>query len=296
VKAEPASGDPAAPAPGVSNRQQKINEYERRIAEQDQRIRALEAANGRTPATPGAAPAQPAADAVKKDPAWKRFKDMPDAPKLAEFDSVDDHAAAMALFISDQRDAERQQQSQAQHTQQEQERATHTRVETFTNRVQEAAKADPQFVASLSDEVKHLRPMFALQPGEQSGPLNILWELVYDSPRLENHLRHFSSNPGELRRLETVPTEIQALPAHQRVGAHINWLIQEFGAIDRGFTKPAAAPAPTPKTLTDAVDVQTLGRKASTPTDPKAAAVRSGNTRAYRELRRAERAQQHGRR
>lgn len=280
-----APATPAAPAqPTVSKRQQTINDYERRIAEQDQRIRALE--SGSRPAAPAepAAPAQPAAATV---PEWKRIAALPDAPKIDDFESLGEHAAAMALFVNHTLQTEAQTRTHGEQLT----AAQVTRVETFITRLNEAKVADPTFVSKLTPDVRALKPFSALAPGEQGGPRNVIAEQVYDSPISPKVLIHLSEHPEALAKLETMPDHIKAMPAAMRNREHIKWIVKEFGKLEGSLESPSAPAAPQPKTLTDAAEpAQTLGTRAAEATDPKARAIRTGSTSAYRQARREERA------
>lgn len=287
-----------APAPTVSKRQQQINDYERRIAEQDQRIRALEASRQ----TPPAARAQPQAPVTPAEPAWKRYAAMPDAPKLSDVDaqgnalfaSVEEHTAAMFLFIRGQEQAAEQRRTVSD----EHRAAMQSRVERIHQAITEAAQ-DPTFATSLSDEVRTIKPVSSLAPDEPSGPLNILWELVYDSPYLAQHLRNFSANPGELRRIEAMPPRIAALPAHMRAAEHVKWMVQEFGKLEGRLesTAPSAsAPAAQASTISAAPPPPpTLSRTGST-TNPQEAAIARGDQAGFEQWDKIETAKVQARR
>jgi hypothetical protein len=273
----------------LSRRQQQINDYERRIAEQDQRIRALES----RPATPAAQEPAPAPAA----PEWKKYRDMADAPKMADFDSVEDHAAAMALFIADKRADDRARVDQERSTAEQLTAAQQQRVETFVTQLHDARAADPEFVNKLSPVVRdHVKPFAALRPGENSGPVNVIGELVYDSPIAPKVLLHLSTNPDALKRLLTPPPHVLALPRAAQANAHTQWMVREFGKLEGSLETPSApatpvAPAPVPKLVTDApAPPHTLGARPAPAADTRSAVIKSGNTRAYREMRRKERA------
>lgn len=279
VTPSPAPATPASPERAVSKRQQQINDYERRIAEQDQRIRALEDSL-RAPARP-----DPAAPAVpeKTEPEWKRYAAMPDAPKLADFDSVEEHTAAMAFFIADKRYEERQ---QAEHARSEGEQLAaveHQRISAFDARVTDVAKTDPDIVSTIAPLAQRL--------GQAGGPSRIVGQLALDSEVGPQVLRHLAEHPDDLQRLVTLPAHLRALPERIQVRAHIQWMVREFAKLEGAHEARPVAEPPAPKTVTDMPEPpQTLGTRAAEATDPKVAAIKSGNTRAYREIRRHERA------
>lgn len=278
---------PASAAPvderTVSKRQQTINDYERRIAEQDQRIRALE---GRP------ADAKPS-QASKSDvtvPEFRRIAALPGAPKLDDigsdgkpvYETVAEHAAAMTLFVNSTLARE----TSARTADTEMADAQRARGESFVSRLTAAKTADPDFVSKLTPEVLDLRPVHAFPPNSKDvGPLNILWENVYDSPVVDKLLLHFSADPTELRRFETMPPEIQALPARLRTSAHIRWIVKEFGKLEGSLSPAAAAPpvaaAAVPSTVSAAPPPAPSLSRAKTSADPKANALARNDFAAF---------------
>jgi hypothetical protein len=291
-----APAQPETPERQLSRRQQEINERSQRavesatltLREENARLREQLAAR-QGPTTPEPAPAP-------QTPEWKKYRDMPDAPKLADFDSVEDHAAAMSLFVAKSYAAEQQQAQQERSTAEQLTAAQQQRVDTFVTQLHAARAADPEFVNKLSPTVRdHVKPFAALRPGEHSSPVNVIGELVYDSPIAPKVLLHLSANPDALKQLVTPPPHILALPPAARVQAHTQWMVRAFGKLEGSLETPAtpAAPAtPAPRLLTEApAPPQTLGnRPAPTADAPKQAAIKSGDTRAYRRIRREERA------
>lgn len=176
--------------------------------------------------------------------------------------------------------------------------AQQARVEKFGAQLDAAKVADPTFTDKLSPQVRALRPLAALLPGEAGGAEHIVAEQVFDSPIAPQVLLHLSAHPEALARLTAMPPEIQAMPAAVRVARHIHWIVKEFGKLEATLSAPETAVEPPPppapsKTLTSAPSpAQTLGSKPAAAVDPKAAAVKSGNTQAYRDIRRRERAEQ----
>jgi hypothetical protein len=272
--------------PQVSRRQQEANERTRRAVEAataDLR-RELDSVRAQLPkpaaTTPPAAPTPTA-------PAWKKYHDHPDAPKLEEFESLSEHAAAMAHFVVKQVSAESAQESENN----ELTNAQQARAGKFVEQLNAAKVADPEFTQKLTPEVRALKPFNALQPGEGGGPVNVVAEQVFDSPIAPKILLHFSQHPEDLRRLATVPEHLRSLPARAQAEQHIQWIVREFGKLEGRLETPATpAPAP-PKTLTEApAPPTTLGTRPAEAADPLAAAIRSGDTGAYRRMRREQRA------
>ena len=180
--------------------------------------------------------------------------------------------------------------------QQELTAAQQARVQKFADQLKTATTTDPEFATKLTPEVRALKPFAALAPGEHGGPETVVAEQVFDSPIAPQVLLHFSEHPEALARLIAMPPEIQAMPARVRAHHHIQWIVKEFGKFEATLSAPPEPekPAPAPsKTITSApAPAQTLGSRPAAAVDPKAAAIKSQNTQAYREIRRRERAEQ----
>lgn len=306
---DPTPSAPAAPVPEtrqLSHRQQQINERAQKavdsataaLREENARLKAdlarATVPRGTPPAAPAPAPiaAQPPPTAVQTEPDWKRYTHLDGAPKLADFDTIEEFNAAQFVFFRDQDTRESLHRAEAEATT----AAQRVRIDKFLGQLTDARTADPDFAAKLSDTVKHhVKPFAALRPGEAAGPMNIIGEYVYDSPIAPKVLMELSQHPDVLERLVAVPAHLTAWPAGPaRAKAHIEWMVKEYGKLEGRLETPpapAAAPQPPPKTLTDVpATVTQLGSRAGEAADPKAAAVRKGDTRAYREIRRQERA------
>ena len=225
----------------------------------------------------------------------------PSDPKPAPdaFESHDDYLDARDEW--NERRIERKQAKAAEGvrvTQEHQEltAAQQARVQKFADQLDAATKTDPEFSKKLTPEVRALKPFEALAPGERGGPENVVAAQIFDSPIAPQVLVHFSEHPEALARLIAMPADIQAMPQRVRTHHHIQWIVKEFGKVEAALSAPATkeTPAPAPsKTLTSAPSpAQTLGSRPAAAVDPKAAAVKSQNTTAYREICRRERAEQ----
>ena len=225
----------------------------------------------------------------------------PSDPKPAPDDFDDFNKYLDARDIWNERRVERKQSHTVEGTRRAQAHeeltaAQQTRVQKFADQIQTASTADPEFANRLTPEVRALRPFAALAPGEPGGPDNVVADQLFDSPIAPQVLRHFSEHPEALARLIAMPTEIQAMPQRVRTHHHVQWIVKEFGKIEAALSAPTTTetPAPAPsKPLTQAPPpAQTLGSRPAPAVDPKTAAVKSGNTQEYREIRRRERAEQ----
>lgn len=288
VAVAPAAADAPAVAP-VAIEPKPPTRKEREQQETNERVRAaveratadLRAENDRLKT-----PTPPVASAPPKD----TFPTMAEYSQAHPEASLEDYMDARA----DHRKARETATAQSATEAEELTVAQQVRVETFINRLKETSTADPTFSAKLTPDVKALKPFGALTPGEASGPRNVIAEQIYDSPVAPQILLHLSQHPEVLKSLETMPAHILALPRAARTNAHIQHIVRQFGALESTLASAAVAPASVPvapKTLTDApATAQVLGSRASAAVDPKLAAVKSGDTRAYRAIRRQERA------
>jgi hypothetical protein len=322
--------DPSAPAPAegtdgtapgesgartVSRRQQAINDYERRIAEQEQRIRALESrrpdarpesprepppSNGHAPGADPANGQPPAAETAKQRIA--RYLALPDAPQVADFDTYPEYTAAQALFLQDAREAEQAAVAAQRQQQQQRHQQLIARDQGFRERLTAAKTADPAFVESLSDEAKNLGGIdHARRSGVEPGPIHIIGELLYDSPQAVPFLRAISADPALLASLVALPASLAQLPPAWRAKAHVDHLVTEFRRLEgrlayqdtltapdhaaRADTPPlnlvSSAPPPPP----------TLG-KAGHSTDPARSALARGDFEAFDRAEMAKRRRQ----
>lgn len=175
-------------------------------------------------------------DAPAKEPEYKRFLKMAGAPKLDQFESVEEHAAAMAVFISDARDQERTTAARERDEKTSAVQALHTRYTAFNDRMQAAKTADPAFLDKLTPEIKDLHGYAeAERRGEQVSPRVFIGEQLYDSPIVATLLTHFSTEAGaaELRALEAMPEHLKGIrnPA-ERIAAHKHEIVRALAKIE----------------------------------------------------------------
>lgn len=246
------------------------------------------------------APAQPAAP-QEQPKAYDGTDPSDPKPQAVNYDDHDSYLDDRDAW--NERRIERKQAAQARGVQVAQERqelttAQQARVDKFITQLDSARAADAEFVKKLTPDVLALKPFGALVPGEVGGAANVVAEQVYDSPIAPQVLLHFSQHPDALARLIAMPPEIQSMPAAVRTSRHIQWIVKEFGKVEAALSAPAtesvpAEPkAPQPQITAAPAPARTLGSRPAAAVDPKTAAVKSGNTQAYREIRRAERAAQ----
>lgn len=304
--------------------QDRINESIRTAGESaaaplKTRIAELEAQLQRQPAAETKRPvdAAPVAEAVpdKKTPDYKRIMALPGAPKLADFESVEEHAFAAAEFIDTTRTNERAAAARATQSHEARFAAEQAADDAFFAQLDAAKKTDPEFVKKLSPDVVGLTPVEWVprdaqgrpldKPGGtpiELGPLHVVASELRKSPVVRDLMLHFSQHPEELKKFAEMPAAVAALrDPHVRLRAHVQHIVREFNRLEGRFARPAGAAAVAadelePKTISDAPDpAVVLGSRPVEPGDPLAKAIKSGNTRTYRELRRAERAKSGGR-
>lgn len=288
-----APAEPAAPAaepetakapenrgPRRTMSQEKLNDLIRQSVERAQQpllqqIAELKA--GRTPEPAHAA-----------EPDWKRYAAMPGYPKVSEFDSLEEHAAAASLFVQRAQAAERQQLEQQTARSQDLQQA----ITGYRERMQ-AALADQGFAEDtglqfLADGSAHFAklpalstavPLSALSPQDIAGGkatfANVTAEALLRSDAPDKLFRYLATHPDEV-------TRIGGLPSGQ-------WL-SALSRLDGRLTTPPPAPAPVPAGSRSVTrPPTTLGTRASAPMDPEKAALARRDFSAYRSARRAAR-------
>lgn len=219
------------------------------------------------PASSPAAPDKPA------EANWKRFRDLPGAPKIGEFtgeDALEDFVEAKAAFIAeklaeekfDRMFTDRQEKS---HAEQEQ----HREFAEAATVAEERAKADearhPQWREQLDPALAAIPPLRALPQGAKPNALNFIKDQVmFEAEHPVSLMVFLSSDEGKAWAAQLVK-----LPP-QRIVREIAIKDASFAASDDDETTPSlVSKAPPPG--------ETLGRKPSKPVDPLKAAQESGN-------------------
>lgn len=188
-------------------------------------------------------PAEPQKETKQSE--WQRYKSMPGAPQLADFDGpeqYEDWTTARSLFVAEKRfeelrDIERQSEAKTASEASEMEHYT-----KFQTRLSEAAGDDPgAFFAQFDPRLTETPRLSMLKPGETPTFGNWLAEQIYrsDAP-IEKLLEHFT-NTAEVQRLATL---------------HPMQAIREFARIEARLTpaaaSPSSGPAPRVKTASQA--------------------------------------------
>jgi hypothetical protein len=173
------------------------------------------------------------------------------------------------------------------------ERQQQARFSTFSERIDAAITAEPDFLKTIAEPVLTLKPTINVikdnsrLPSDQRvpvGPLNDLADEMLDSEHSIALMRHFSAHPEDLQRF-----------GQMRTKAHV---LKAFAVLESTFsgkgteTRDAGAPRRAePKTKTDApTPPTTLGTKAAEVADDAERAVETGDQAAYKAARMRQRA------
>lgn len=284
---------PQSPIPSNVKRrvsQDEINEQIRKGVEAE-----LARRTGQPAAPPRAAaplpPLPPSAPPPATAADWKRYASMADAPKLADFDNLEEHTAAMALFVADKRFEERERDTSERQRAQRDLQALHQEAQQYADRMRKAFEQDPdlEILVQSSEEaartakaagvpLKDVRaalaakPISAMSPQERQSAsfANIVAEAIFRSEQPGTLARHLADHPEEADRIVSLPSS-QWLLALSRLDGRLETPAQ----LTRLSAPPRVSSAPAPPT--------TLGRKPATPADPKRAALEANDFGAYRQ-------------
>lgn len=282
VVATPVDG--AAPERKISNRQAQINDYERRIAEQNERIARLEgriAAPPAPPAAPRAESVTPPAAPAPKDPEWKAYAARPDAPKLEDFESFADYSAANAHFIAKAMLAD--QQTDAEHRSADAARAADLsqRTDRFVERLAKAKEADPEFLSKIPPAIATARPLSALAKGERATFANVVAEAAFLSEQPGVLLTHMHAHPDEITQIADLPTD-EWLPA-------LKYLDRRLAGASVP-NPPAAVPAAAPlSSISSAPPPPPVITRPGSTADPESSALARKDVSGYLAARKAKR-------
>lgn len=189
---------------------------------------------------------KPAAEKpVEKVADWKRFRALPDAPKLADFDgpeALEDHAAAMADFVATKRYEESRRKDSESEALAKREAAYSAHYSSFQKRMQDASggttKADfIEWVSQFDPRIVDAPRAGTLPPGQPVTVASLLAEEIYWSEApVEKLLAHFSDEP-EVQRLATLLRD-RGLGAFTREFARIEARLTTAAAPLRSGTAP----------------------------------------------------------
>lgn len=291
VEVKPAA--PAEPERTLSKRQEAANDRTRAAVEQA--TADLRAENARLKAlTESAAPRreEPAAPPIQKTPEWKRYMAMPDAPKLAEFDSVEEHAIAAALFINETRDRERSADASARHTDEQRAKFLTEHGQQYGDRLQKAKEADPDIASKIAPPLLQARPLSALAPTDARTFANCVAETALFSEDPAGLYVYLTAHPEEATKIASAQTEQQALHALARLDGRLT--AGRVPATPAAVPSPAAETVARPSTITAAPPPVQTPAKTGVSTDPKASALARDDFAAFDRIDQQERAARRG--
>lgn len=200
VKAAKPRHDPQARIDQITAKQK---EAERKAEALERELAAL-----RRPPAPDP---KPAADAVAD---WKRFKALPDAPKLEQFETIEDYTMAVGHFIATKSADEREQRHVQQTQQQHDEHEYRELDRAWQTRRDEAFAADPTLAARVIPETPMSLPML---------------HAIKISPIGPQLLVYLSDHQDEAQRLSTL---------------HPALVMRDLGKLEARLEAASSGPAP----------------------------------------------------
>lgn len=285
-----APAPPAEPERTLSKRQEAANDRTRAAVEQAtadlraelDRVKAQLAAPKTT---------EPAAPPAQKTPEYRRYLAMPEAPKLADFESVEEHAAAMSFFVAKTMRAEELADAQHRDTDAQRAKFLDDSGQQYADRLIKAKEADPDIVSKIDPQILHALPVSALPDGAPRKVSNLIAETGLFSEDPAGFYAYLSANPDELRRIAAMPSEAHA----QRALAQLDGRL----SAGRASAAPAAvsstaATAARPSTITAAPPPVQSPAKTGVTSDPKASALARDDFAAFDRIDQAERASRRG--
>ncbi len=235
---------------------------------------------------------------------WQRYKNEPGAPKSGDFDNYEDYLDARSDFIAEHRAKEivrSEMDSRDTRTREYQQheqtfKSLDTQAETFAGKVLAYQKANPS--AQIAPQILSVTPLRALQamnavlPPEQQekpGLQHYIVQQAFDSETPGQILAHLSANDmAEMRRIWQM--------AEERRDTDV--IAREIGRLEAKFlgsTSPEALSASPARVTQAPAPGTTLGRRAA-PAGGDGQAIKTGDTRAFKEIRLRERLASKGRR
>lgn len=235
----------------LDERYRERQQWERERAELVQRLERLEN-GGRAPAPDGPAVSSPAPD-PDRFPSYDEWVQQPGNAAR----SYEDYSDARADHRWEARERARQEQAEI-----------HGKLTGFSQRMTEAAKADPSLYDSISPELYHLKPLEQLGPREAPTLANVLASEIVASEHAPAVLKYLSEHP-----------DVYAGLVSSRDAAT---LIRAFGRLEARL-EPSSKPVLPQSVISRAPDPPaTLGTRPAGPTDPVEGALARGDFEAYR--------------
>jgi hypothetical protein len=256
------SPDPAPAAEPKKDRRSLQAKIDGAVAKQREAERRAEAAERELTQYRQPARTEP----TKAEPQYTRPKPTEDEVGTT-YKTYPEFIEALQDWKLEQRDAQ-----QAIETQRRESAQRHESHATkFSERIQKAEEADPQYWSKISPAVANLTPSTAYDPADVRRAREAAYrgdptarsflssielaDLIFDSDSSTDLMAHFSANDHDLQRLSTLPPKLIA---------------REIGRLEASFSRPAAAdsgPAPTRVISSAPAPIKPVGTSAS-PGDP----------------------------
>lgn len=207
---------------------------------------------------------------------YQTYLDMPDAPKLGDFQEIEHHTAAMALFIARKEADATFERKFGEISKSASERET--RLRDVSERVGRADAAYKAYLEATPDADQKIDPRLAqivpaslLEHPAEAKPHNILADAVMDS-----------GVPGQLHAYFSTPDGTKHWQSLLRLAGNPQAVAFEFGKLAARFDSRAASSATPPKTVSTAPEpVEPLGKRPAAPPDDAESALLSGDFEAY---------------
>lgn len=258
----------------------------------------------------------------KSSDEYKKYLAMPDAPKEKDFDSIVDHGAAMAVFISDKRHEERVEREAQGRRELEHTTGRIERIKTFQGRVQAFKTAAPERLEKLTPEIKALHGWDRLQADNAArqargeAPLqatvdHAIAEEIYESELPMEIAVHLSEHPEDFAALRACKTPDALIRSFARLEDKVRaasphkTTASGAGAGAGGEQSPKTTTQTTAEARARAAEVvdrsvsradppvTTLG-KSGTDKDPLQHALETGDIGSFLDLDRTARAEKRG--
>lgn len=275
TKAASETAEPAKVTKGKGVKERNA-ELDAEIAQLNERLRIRKEIQRELAATERAQPKPDAktdsSPAVDKKAEAARFRAMPDAPKVEDFESYDDWAIEMAGFVADKKLEERDTRAKAETAQRHEEQRFTEKAQKAGERFQSYLEKNPEAEKRIRPELLAIVPISQLRPGETPGPHNFIAEQIFESDYTGELADHFSTEAG-----------VQDFQRLMRLDPAA--ILREIGRLEARFvTSGTPSSTRSPKTVSTAPDPpETLGRRPAAPSDDVEAALFSGDPVAYQD-------------
>lgn len=274
---EPPTPETAKPTPGLDARETAVRERIARLKTELELADRLEKElQTRAQPKPDAKPASsPAAVPGLTKAEYETYLDMPDAPKLGDFQEIEHHTAAMALFIA-RKEAEATfdrkfgEISKTASDRDARIRDVGSRVATADAAYKAYLERTPDAEQKIDPRLVAIVPASLLEDPTKAQPHEVLADFVMDS-----------GVPGELHEYFSTPEGTKHWQSLMALSGNPRTLAFEFGKLAARFDSRAVAVSP-PKTVSTAPEpVEVLGKRPAAPADDAESALLSGDFDAY---------------